>query len=62
VDWLSPDFVGLRGPSALYRFFNGSTWNWPIWVGHHLFAEHADEQQAAQAWNAWLNDAKATDF
>lgn len=62
VDWLSPDFVSLRGPSALYRFFNGSTWNWPIWVGHHLFAEHADEQQAAQAWNAWLNDAKATDF
>jgi hypothetical protein len=55
VDWLSPDFVGLRGPDALYRFFNGSTWNWPIWLAHHLFAEDTDEQQAVQAWTKWLN-------
>ncbi len=59
VDWLSPDFVGLRGPDALYRFFNGSTWNWPIWLGHHLFAEDADEQQATKAWTAWLDDTQA---
>ncbi|MER7754893.1 SRPBCC domain-containing protein [Kitasatospora sp. NPDC097643] len=59
VDWLSPDFVGLRGPDALYRFFNGSTWNVPIWLGHHLFAEDADEQQATKAWTAWLNDTQA---
>jgi hypothetical protein len=59
VDWLSTDFVGLRGPDALYRFFNGSTWNVPIWLGHHLFAEDADEQQATKAWTAWLNDTQA---
>ncbi|MFJ9442303.1 SRPBCC domain-containing protein [Kitasatospora sp. NPDC101235] len=59
VDWLSTDFVGLRGPDALYRFFNGSTWKWPIWLGHHLFAEDADEHQATKAWTAWLNDAQA---
>lgn len=57
MDWLSPDFVGLRGPDALYRFFNGSTWNWPIWLGHHLFAEDTDEQQATKAWSAWLTCA-----
>ncbi|MFD7630698.1 SRPBCC domain-containing protein [Streptomyces sp. NPDC059851] len=57
VDWLSADFVGLRGPDALYRLFNGSSWNGPIWLGHHLFAEDADEQQATKAWNAWLNSA-----
>ncbi|WP_151769947.1 SRPBCC family protein [Streptomyces abyssomicinicus] len=56
VDWLSADFVGLRGPHALYRFFNGSTWNVPIWLGHHLFAEDTDEQQATKAWTAWLDD------
>ncbi|MFK0100565.1 SRPBCC domain-containing protein [Streptomyces sp. NPDC091040] len=56
VDWLSPDFVGLRGPDALYRFFNGSTWNVPIWLGHHLFAEDADEQRATGMWSAWLNE------
>ncbi|MGW0934578.1 SRPBCC domain-containing protein [Streptomyces sp. NPDC002666] len=59
VEWLSPEFVGLRGPDTLYRFFNGSTWNWPIWLGHHLFAEDADEQQAASVWNAWLNETEA---
>ncbi|AUY52638.1 SRPBCC domain-containing protein [Streptomyces sp. CB01881] len=59
VDWLNADFVGLRGPDALYRFFNGSTWNWPVWLGHHLFAEDADEQQATKAWTAWLNDTQA---
>ncbi|WP_037906286.1 SRPBCC family protein [Actinacidiphila yeochonensis] len=60
VDWLSADFVALRGQDALYRFFNGSSWNWPIWLGHHLFAEDMDEERAAQAtqaWNAWLNGA-----
>ncbi|MFH9347860.1 SRPBCC domain-containing protein [Kitasatospora sp. NPDC017646] len=59
VDWLSRDFVGLRGPEALYRFFNGSTWNVPIWLGHHLFAADADEEQATKAWTAWLNDTQA---
>lgn len=57
VDWLSADFVGLRGPNALYRFFNGSSWSVPIWLGHHLFDEDLDEQQVTKAWNAWLNDA-----
>ncbi|MFD4535472.1 SRPBCC family protein [Kitasatospora sp. NPDC058397] len=59
VDWLSTDFVGLRGPDALYRFFNGSTWNVPIWLGHHLFAEDVDEQRATAAWTALLNDTQA---
>ncbi|MFK0256515.1 SRPBCC domain-containing protein [Streptomyces sp. NPDC090445] len=59
VDWLSRDFVGLRGPDALYRFFNGSTWRAPVWLGHHLFAEDADEEQATKAWTVWLNDTQA---
>lgn len=57
VDWLDADFLGLRAPDALYRFFNGSSWNWPIWLGHHLFAEDADEEAATEAWNAWLDGA-----
>ncbi|MYY04435.1 MULTISPECIES: hypothetical protein [unclassified Streptomyces] len=60
VDWLSTDFVGLRGPDALYRFFNGSTWNVPIRLAHHLYAEDTDEEQATKAWNAWLNDDTRT--
>ncbi|MFI6648018.1 SRPBCC domain-containing protein [Streptomyces sp. NPDC050529] len=62
VDWLSTDFVGLRGPDALYRFFNGSTWNVPIWLGHHLFAEETDEEQITKAWTAWLDDTHTREF
>ncbi|MFI7361391.1 SRPBCC domain-containing protein [Streptomyces sp. NPDC050149] len=62
VDWLSTDFVGLRGPDALYRFFNGSTWNVPIWLGHHLFAANSDEEQTTKAWTAWLDDTYAQEF
>ncbi|MBD0673836.1 SRPBCC domain-containing protein [Streptomyces sp. CBMA156] len=56
VDYLTRDFLGLRGPDALYRFFDGSSWNWPIWVGHHLFAKDADPERATRAWTGWLND------
>ncbi|MEU9117347.1 SRPBCC domain-containing protein [Streptomyces sp. NPDC048483] len=60
VDFLSDDFIGLRTGDGLYRFYNGSVWNWPLWLGHHLFADDvgdADEERAAQAWHAWLAEA-----
>ncbi|GAA3379188.1 SRPBCC domain-containing protein [Streptomyces sannanensis] len=57
VDYLTADFLGLRTSDALYRFFNGSTWNWPIWAGHHIFAGHVDEESATRAWSAWLDKA-----
>ncbi len=57
VDYLTPDFIGLRTADGLYRFYNGSAWNWPIWLGHHLFAADADEEAAGKAWNAWLDGA-----
>ncbi|BBA95459.1 hypothetical protein RVR_322 [Actinacidiphila reveromycinica] len=62
VDWLSADFVGLRGPDALYRFFNGGTWKVPTWLGHHLFGEDADEEQATKAWTAWLDETHAEEL
>ncbi|MGW6204908.1 SRPBCC domain-containing protein [Streptomyces sp. NPDC055089] len=62
IDWLSTDFVGLRGPDALYRFFNGSTWNVPVRLGHHLFAAETDEEQTTKAWTAWLDDTHAQEL
>jgi hypothetical protein len=52
VDYVSPSFLGVRSSDALYRFiyaFTGSTM-----VGHHLFAEGADQQEAEAAWGSWL--------
>jgi uncharacterized protein YndB with AHSA1/START domain len=59
VDYLSRDFVGLRTADGLYRFFDGSAWNWPVWLGHHLFADDAatkaGRERAARAWSRWLD-------
>ncbi|OIJ94114.1 SRPBCC family protein [Streptomyces colonosanans] len=57
VDYLSGNFLGLRTTDGLYRFFNGYAWNWPIWLGHHLFTDPVDEKQATQEWKAWLEKA-----
>lgn len=54
VDFLDADFLGLRTADALYRFYDGSSWNWPVWLGHHLFAPDADADDATRAWDAWL--------
>ncbi|MEV7864019.1 SRPBCC domain-containing protein [Streptomyces hirsutus] len=57
VDYLDGDFLGLRTDDALYRIFNGSTWNWPVWAGLHLFRDGVDKERTARAWRAWLDRA-----
>jgi hypothetical protein len=52
VDHVSPSFLGVRSDDALYRFiasFQGASM-----IGHHLFAEGVDQQQAETAWSSWL--------
>lgn len=55
VDYLTPAFIGVRTEDALYRFYGRSVWGWPVGIGHHLFAEDADADEAEKAWTAWLN-------
>ncbi|WP_371539253.1 SRPBCC domain-containing protein [Streptomyces sp. NBC_00466] len=57
VDYTDADFLGLRTPDALYRFYNGSAWKWPLWVGHHLFAADADVEAATRDWDMWLAES-----
>jgi uncharacterized protein YndB with AHSA1/START domain len=55
VDYAEPNFQGflaVRGRDALYRFHGGAG---QIGVGHHLFAEDANGEEAAKAWQAWLD-------
>ncbi|WP_340684677.1 SRPBCC domain-containing protein [Amycolatopsis coloradensis] len=59
VDYLTPAFIGVRTEDALYRFYGRNVWGWPVGIGHHLFAEDADADEAAKAWTAWLNDLYA---
>jgi uncharacterized protein YndB with AHSA1/START domain len=52
VDWVSPNFIGIRTSDALYRFiyaFDGR-----VMVGHHLFSAGVDRSQSERAWSSWL--------
>ena len=53
VDYLSPEAVGVRTEDGLYRFIRG--YDGMVAVGHHLYADDADAQEAERAWQAWLS-------
>ena len=52
VDYVSPEAVGVRTEDGLYRFVRG--YDGMVAVGHHLYADDADAQEAERAWQAWL--------
>jgi uncharacterized protein YndB with AHSA1/START domain len=52
VDYISPDFLGVRTSNGLYRFIHGL--GDTVVLGHHIFAD-VDRQQTEQAWQSWLN-------
>jgi hypothetical protein len=52
VDYVSPHFLGVRTSDALYRFIHG--FDGTAMVGHHLFADGVDQQEAERAWGSWL--------
>ena len=52
VDYISPDFLGVRTSHGLYRFIHGL--GDTVVLGHHIFAD-VDRQQTEQAWQSWLN-------
>jgi hypothetical protein len=55
VDYLSPQFLGLRTADGLYRFFGRDAWGWPVGLAHHLFADGVDQEQTQHAWQTWLD-------
>ena len=51
VDYVSPDFLGVRTPDALYRFIHG--FDGTIVLGHHIFAP-VDQKATERAWQSWV--------
>ena len=56
VDYVSPDFLGVRTPDALYRFIHG--FDGTIVLGHHIFAP-VDQKATERAWQSWVEAAFA---
>ena len=54
IDYLRPQFVGVRSGVGLYRFFGRDAFGQPIALGHHLFDPRVDQLETS-AWGAWLD-------
>lgn len=54
IDYVTPEFIGLRTDDALYRFYGRDAFGWPVGVAHHVFGEDADATAAERAWADWL--------
>ncbi|WP_216699562.1 SRPBCC domain-containing protein [Arthrobacter sp. PAMC 25486] len=54
VDYLDPNFIGLRTEDAMYRFFGRNAFGAVVGLTIHLFAPGADADAAGAAWGAWL--------
>jgi uncharacterized protein YndB with AHSA1/START domain len=60
VDYVAPNFLGLRTEDALYRLFGRNAWGMPVGVSGHVFGEDVDAAGVRAAWEGLLNGVFAT--
>lgn len=51
IDYVAPDFLGLRTADGMYRFIHGMG---TTALGHHIY-QPVDRADAEAAWQAWLD-------
>jgi len=59
VDYLNPNFIGLRTADAMVRFFGRNAWGQPVGISVHHFGTGVDEKQLEQAWRTRLDGVYA---
>ena len=55
VDYATPSFLGVRTADGLYRFHGRAALGMAIAVGHHLYRDDVDREQAERGWQSWLD-------
>lgn len=55
VDYATPTFLGIRTSDALYRFHGRAALGLPVAVGHHVYRDDIDVDEAAARWQEWLD-------
>jgi hypothetical protein len=55
VDYLTPEFIGLRTEDGLYRFFGRNAFGAPVGFALHSFADGVDPDKTRLAWQSWLD-------
>jgi hypothetical protein len=59
IDYLRPNFMGVRTADALYCFFGRNAFGAPVAMSIHMFADGLDPEKTAQVWQNWLTTALA---
>ncbi len=59
VDYLRPNFLGVRSEDALYCFFGRNAFGGPVAMTIHLFADGADAETLKRSWQRYLDTTLA---
>jgi hypothetical protein len=59
IDYVTPNFIGLRTPDALVRLHGRWGLGMTVAVSHHAYSDCFDAGATSQAWRAWLDQALA---
>jgi uncharacterized protein YndB with AHSA1/START domain len=59
LDYVRPNFIGVRNSEALYRFFGRNAFGAPVGMSIHAFGDGVDAEQTRQQWERWMGTALA---
>src|ERR1700722_18038370 len=57
IDYLRPNFMGIRTVDALYCFFGRNAFGAPVGMSIHSFADGIDPEKSKHDWHQWLDTA-----
>jgi hypothetical protein len=59
IDYLTPEFVGVRAQDSLYRFFGRNYFGSVVGMSAHVFRDDVDAAAAEEALKTWLDSIYA---
>ena len=59
IDYLTPQFVGVRADDGLFRFFGRNAFGGVVGLSAHMFRDGVDAAQAESDLKAWLDSVYA---
>ena len=59
VDYLQPNFLGIRTADALYRFFGRNAFGGPVAISVHVFDDGVTAEKTTHDWQNWLDTTLA---
>ena len=55
IDYLTPEFIGIRTSDSLYRFFGRNHYGSVVGMSVHAFRDDVDAAVAEKALKSWLD-------